>query len=39
MTIDGLLTGVAPVAPTIFTADENLDLEGQRRVCESSVRR
>jgi 4-hydroxy-tetrahydrodipicolinate synthase len=29
-----LLTGVLPVAPTIFTADEELDLPGLRRVCD-----
>lgn len=28
------LTGVMPVAPTVFTQDEALDLEGQRRVVE-----
>lgn len=28
------LTGVMPVAPTVFTQDEALDLDGQRRVVE-----
>lgn len=28
------LTGVLPVAPTVFTADEELDLPGLRRVCD-----
>lgn len=34
---DDLLTGVVPVAPTIFTDDEELDLDGQRRVCEHLI--
>lgn len=29
-----LLRGVMPVAPTVFTEDEELDLAGQRRVCD-----
>lgn len=31
------LTGVVPVAPTIFTEDEELDLAGQRRVCDHLI--
>ncbi|SDT47571.1 dihydrodipicolinate synthase family protein [Microlunatus soli] len=34
---DDLLTGVVPVAPTIFTDDEELDLDGQRRVCDHLI--
>lgn len=29
-----VITGVMPVAPTIFTDDEGLDLDGQRRVLD-----
>ena len=29
-----MLTGVLPVAPTVFTDDEELDLAGLRRVCD-----
>lgn len=29
-----VLRGVMPVAPTVFTDDEELDLDGQRRVCD-----
>ena len=31
------ITGVMPVAPTIFTEDEALDLDGQRRVLDYLV--
>lgn len=31
------LAGVLPVAPTVFTADEDLDLDGQRRVVDYLV--
>ncbi|WP_210507173.1 dihydrodipicolinate synthase family protein [Naasia sp. SYSU D00057] len=31
---DDILTGVLPVAPTVFHDDEDLDLEGQRRVVD-----
>jgi dihydrodipicolinate synthase/N-acetylneuraminate lyase len=31
------ITGVMPVAPTIFTDDEELDLDGQRRVLDYLV--
>ncbi|GAA2201216.1 dihydrodipicolinate synthase family protein [Sinomonas flava] len=31
------VTGVMPVAPTIFNADETLDLDGQRRVLDYLV--
>ncbi|AMM31636.1 Dihydrodipicolinate synthetase family [Sinomonas atrocyanea] len=31
------ITGVIPVAPTVFTDDEELDLEGQRRVIDFLV--
>ena len=32
-----LLRGVVPVAPTVFTEDEELDLDGLRRVCDYLV--
>lgn len=32
-----VIKGVMPVAPTIFTSDEELDLEGQRRVVDYLV--
>ncbi|WP_411374972.1 dihydrodipicolinate synthase family protein [Arthrobacter sp. MPF02] len=32
-----VITGVMPVAPTIFSEDEELDLEGQRRVVDYLV--
>lgn len=32
-----LLRGVIPVAPTVFRADETLDLDGQRRVADFLV--
>ncbi len=32
-----LLTGVMPVAPTVFREDESLDLDGQRRVIDLMV--
>ena len=31
------LTGVFPIAPTPFSADEALDLDGQRRVIDFLV--
>lgn len=32
--MSNLITGIIPVAPTIFADDEDLDLDGQRRVTE-----
>jgi 4-hydroxy-tetrahydrodipicolinate synthase len=32
-----IITGVVPVVPTVFTEDEDLDLEGQRRVIDFLV--
>lgn len=37
MTSTEVLTGVIPVVPTIFAADESLDLPGQRRVVDYVV--
>ena len=34
---DDILTGILPVAPTVFTDDEDLDLDGQRRVVDFLV--
>ncbi|WP_230208264.1 dihydrodipicolinate synthase family protein [Microlunatus sp. Gsoil 973] len=34
MTGPDVLTGVLPVAPTVFTDDEELDVAGLRRVCD-----
>ncbi|MDQ1587711.1 MAG: 2-keto-3-deoxy-L-arabinonate dehydratase, partial [Microbacteriaceae bacterium] len=32
-----ILSGIIPVAPTVFTEDEELDLTGQRRVVDYLV--
>src|SRR4029078_6762127 len=37
MSIPRPLSGVFPIAPTPFTADGDLDLDGQRRVLECMI--